>query len=471
METVDDLAELVFRRLGKVGVTALSLETVRAIFRVVYAASLIREEGRFTQGSVTVADPHAPDLAPPMLRRAHYPSFHPLGSNETFTSEAFAKLSRAVDRWSGSVAIWGKVPNDLHMWGIVDQLVGTNIYLHQEDGGGFANPGMLAINVDGPGELTAYHDSTFLGAFVAQRIVRRESNGLSSEAIHERLALPLAPTALAIAEALQMARPPVETELASEDVFKSLAYGWTRSVSRICIGLRRAGTGGALIFSPVPRLDILSLAKPFMYERLASAFALHVQDELYHHYLWVEARGGEYPDEDHASAISSAETDADDRQKEVQSCVKFVASLASVDGSVLLRPDLTVLGFGVKINAPDVPPKVFDGPSYLRDPATAKLVDISRFGTRHSSMLKYCVADPDAFGIVISQDGQVRVILNVEGNVLLWDTVKLLAHGNFTDQGAKLLAQARPKKKNTRRLGYTDTPKTMTELLSVLFKV
>lgn len=469
METVDDLADLVFERLRALRFSSLRIGAVRDVLRTVYAASLIREEGRFTQGSVTMADPTSPEIFLPSLRRADYPGFHRFGQVAPFTSEAFAKLSRAVDRWSGSVAIWGQGADDLQMWGIVDQLVGTNVRLHHEDESGFASPGVFVVNVDGPGELTAYHRSTFLGAFARQRVVRREHNGLSSEVIRARLALPLTPTASAIAAVLKKALPNANEEFDSESVFHLLVRSWTRTVSRICIGLRRAGTGGALIFSPNPRLDVLSIGQEFAYERLASAFALSEQDDLYYHQLWSNSSEGEDQDRQQLSETFLAEADALDRQREVRNCVKLVSSLASVDGAVLLRPDLTVLGFGVKINAEQSPQRVLDGPCYQKGGTSEKLVDTSRFGTRHTSMLKYCVADPNAIGVVMSQDGQVRVIANVSGDVVLWDQVKLLAHSNFTSAGARKLSDRRSRKVEAHRLGYTDTPKTMEDLLDVLY--
>jgi hypothetical protein len=468
LETVDDLADLVFKRLQKLRFS-MKIGALREVLRIVYAASLIREEGRFTLGSVTFADPTSPEMFYPSLRRADYPGFHLFGQAAPFTSEAFAKLARAVERWSGSVAIWGQSSEDLHMWGIVDQLVGTNVRLHHEDESGFANPGILVINVDGPGELTAYHRSIFLGSFARQRVVRRESNGLSSEVIRARLGLPLTPTASAIAAVLKRKVPDAEAEFGAEDVFNLLVRSWTRTVSRICIGLRRAGTGGALIISASPRLDALSIGQEFSYERLANAFALSEQDDLYYNQLWTSLSDSGNEDRQKLSETFLAEADALDRQREVRNCIKLVSSLASVDGAVLLRPDLTVLGFGVKINAAQSPRRVLDGPSFLKDATSTKLIDTSRFGTRHTSMLKYCVSDPDAIGVVISQDGQVRVIANVSGDVLLWDQVKLLAHSNFTSAGAKRLSDSRSRKIEKQRLGYTDTPKTMEDLFDVLY--
>jgi hypothetical protein len=73
-----------------------------------------------------------------------------------------------------------------------------------------------------------------------------------------------------------------------------------------------------------------------------------------------------------------------------------------------------------------------------RFPATfAKTVDLSAFGTRHSSVLRYCPSDPDAIGVIISQDGHVRIAMSSRGSVLLWDRIKLLKHRNFSRETAE----------------------------------
>ena len=108
-----------------------------------------------------------------------------------------------------------------------------------------------------------------------------------------------------------------------------------------------------------------------------------------------------------------ADTDADDRETELTGAVKLVTSLAAVDGLVLLQPLLGVVGFGVKIGTDRHVNTVYDGRDFAKRRNQAKRVDLSRLGTRHGSMLRYCRLDPNAIGIVVSQDGHVRVIASV----------------------------------------------------------
>ena len=42
-------------------------------------------------------------------------------------------------------------------------------------------------------------------------------------------------------------------------------------------------------------------------------------------------------------------------------------------------------------------------------------------GTRHRSLHRLCAAMPEALGIVVSQDGGVRLVANKDGRVTYWD--------------------------------------------------
>ena len=53
----------------------------------------------------------------------------------------------------------------------------------------------------------------------------------------------------------------------------------------------------------------------------------------------------------------------------------------------------------------------------------ARKIDPSQFGTRHGSMLRYCAQDRNALGIVVSQDGYVRLIMTVRNSLLFWDNL------------------------------------------------
>jgi len=106
-------------------------------------------------------------------------------------------------------------------------------------------------------------------------------------------------------------------------------------------------------------------------------------------------------------------------------CVNFIASLARVDGCVLMSSGLNVRGFGVEITCRNDPPEVSAAGDERATKAKLRRSDFSHFGTRHRSMMRYCYLNPESIGFVISQDGDVRAITRIRKRLVLWENVRL----------------------------------------------
>lgn len=101
--------------------------------------------------------------------------------------------------------------------------------------------------------------------------------------------------------------------------------------------------------------------------------------------------------------------------------VDLVASLAAVDGAVVFREELTLLGFGAEIL--DLRTVRDDEiVEYGRHPqGTPPNRPLNSFGMRHRSAFRFCQAIEGSLAFVISQDGDLRVFANVDGKVRLFD--------------------------------------------------
>jgi hypothetical protein len=101
----------------------------------------------------------------------------------------------------------------------------------------------------------------------------------------------------------------------------------------------------------------------------------------------------------------------------------YVVKETDIGPETWMKHDLSLQGFGVEITSEKEPEAVFRG---LNSAGTKiRQIDMNHFGTRHRSMMRYCAANPDSIGFVISQDGDVRTITNVDDKVFLWDDVRL----------------------------------------------
>jgi DNA integrity scanning protein DisA with diadenylate cyclase activity len=52
-------------------------------------------------------------------------------------------------------------------------------------------------------------------------------------------------------------------------------------------------------------------------------------------------------------------------------------------------------------------------------------MDPKHFGTRHRSLFAYCYANPDSLGFVISQDGEIRAVMKVGEELVIWEHIKV----------------------------------------------
>jgi hypothetical protein len=465
VELIDRLAHNVAKKLRAFAFSSPTRPVLGLLIRTAYLASLKTEEGRFVQGSITFAEPDEPDLDPPLTRRADYPSFTRFARPMPLTVEGLVKLARAIDKWSGSIVVYGTAKSILVAWGVLDQLVKNNVRLNREGVTGFGNPGIVTINMDGVGDLSIYHDSVFLGGLSGHQLVVRENDALQSRMLAARVMPALFPAAAGIASALGS---PGDLESQVAQLFD----GWTNTIARLCIGLRRLGTGGSLLITPVPVLSKLDIGYRFNYRRLGDSMILQALDNQYSAVTNQEARddrySGQIPQE-LVIEMGLAEADASDRESEVTGAVKVVTSLAAADGLVLLTPKLHVVGFGVKIGPGPAVNTVYDGADFARMRSKAKKINPARFGTRHTSMLRYCRSDRAAVGIVVSQDGHVRLMMSSGRSVTLWDNVKLLRHLDYSNAAVRSeRAWRRDRRQSHDRvtLGYTSMPKTLARLLA-----
>jgi hypothetical protein len=84
---------------------------------------------------------------------------------------------------------------------------------------------------------------------------------------------------------------------------------------------------------------------------------------------------------------------------------------------------LRLKAFGVEITVPDEPRRAVIAQN--SQATKTKTLKLNEYGTRHRSMLRYCAANPNSVGFVVSQDGDVRAITHTTDRVVLWDNVRI----------------------------------------------
>jgi len=99
--------------------------------------------------------------------------------------------------------------------------------------------------------------------------------------------------------------------------------------------------------------------------------------------------------------------------------------LTRVDGLLLFNPKLELQGFGVEITVSDEPGSVFLAGNRSATARKLTRIEYNHYGTRHRSMMRYCSRIIGSVGFVVSQDGDVRAMTQVRGELVMWENIKL----------------------------------------------
>jgi hypothetical protein len=398
-----------------------SIEILTKIFDVFYFASFQTEEGSSIQLRVAYADPRNSDPdAPPLIRPDRW-TFTKLAKRIPFSIREAVKLAKAADPWSSSLAIFPTSKGDLYVWGIVDQRVHFNTFLLREGGGGYDPPGIFEVTTNGVADITVYRGGAILGRLIHGVIAEPETDVLWVGPVSERLN-----------KSVFILRKRVRRKVGKQ-AYESTFWGdgvedlWKATLCRILIGIQRYRHGGALLFTR-GNTD-LSIKYAMRYDRVRDgieSLAIHdlrvglAQNIIHDQFL--ESRRRTIPTDLYMESVIE-EHDAEDRRAQLTGCVRFVASLSSIDGLVLVRPDFRVIGFGVEITTQADIPNPFACSGETPTKANLREINASQFGTRHRSMMRYCWTHPGTVGFVVSQDGHIRAIARVRSRLILWENI------------------------------------------------
>lgn len=98
---------------------------------------------------------------------------------------------------------------------------------------------------------------------------------------------------------------------------------------------------------------------------------------------------------------------------------RIIASLAAIDGAVLLDKRLQLIGFGTEVSAYLPPPdRVFR--ALDKEGQRLELDAIENVGTRHRAAYRFAQHHPRGLAIVISHDGAVSFVASRNGEVVFW---------------------------------------------------
>ncbi len=283
-------------------------------------------------------------------------------------------------------------------------------------------PGTFQAVIQGTGEVSVYRTYVLLGSLKQNVLVTKQQRVFQAGPIYSKL------------------KPSIEAyqnrvlERVGGRLFQygkhwgaTLEELWISALCRLLIGIQRYGQGGAVLISNknVGLSPKYSLCYPRLSDALFRTGVLMVRstydsDTVFGRH--IDSTEDALPMELYFEEVIEAR-DLKETRDELTGCIRFLTSLSRVDGLIWLDPQLSLRAFGVEITLKSDPGTVLRAENPLG--TETKKIDLSYFGMRHRSMMRYCAADLSSIGFVVSQDGDVRAITSLKGRILLWENVRI----------------------------------------------
>ena len=420
-----DLAILVQKKLKltKGNLPTPQLSVLEDLFTCLFYTSMCKEESDLIRVTVTIIDPENPDPNPPKKIVSERWSFVRFEKPIPMNTKSLAKLSKAADPSSSSLAAYHDEKGNLYVWGMIDQAMHYQNFLNYESDTNSEQPGLFQVSINDIGTLEVLFDYELLATLKQNVLVKRYLDVLTIGPISKILRKNAEFLKSTLRQYIEEAHPD-ETYADWEDFLDNL---WIQTFSRLLLKIQNYHHGGAILIAD-DSAD-LDVKYRIHYDRLTLAMVSHAKASIDNFVsdrtIVSDMKAGKkavsrslYLRELGSYYIKTGTAD------EIKGAISFIASQTCVDGVVLFDRRLVTNGFGAVLRAKKMPRKIHLSSTAT---ATAKSLmphDPKHYGTRHRSMIAYCWNHPTALGLVISQDGDIRVFSKVEDKLIMWENIK-----------------------------------------------
>ena len=386
---------------------------IREVCGTLYAASLLKEEGRSVRARVIIAPPTeftTSDGPPDGVHAIRFSTPHPLTANE------IKRLSPAASFFHSVIAIWPDRDRGFRIWGILN--TGPR-WLNLVAGGRKSSGNEIAhplIHVRDPGWLLFYHGYHLLAEWRGTEFHGPRLDVFQIRLLNERFA----GFRLKMVEELSDDCLPCNLCL---NTYAELSHLISlQFVKRVTNLVRTSGHGGSMVMLPFGDEEAELAARwiDCKYTSEQDGAGLRFRNLLQS----IISRVGHLsaPDATLEEAWDifrhSKDAELDHLEEAFFELARLFSDLMQVDGALVVDQRMCILGFGGEIRVDRNVLQV----SQALDLDGAQLTDwnVQGDGTRHRSVYRLCSVEPKVIGFVISQDSQVRLIANVDDSVIFW---------------------------------------------------
>jgi hypothetical protein len=398
-------------------------ETLEYLISTCYQVSMMHEEMRSQRFRIMLCDP---SLLPPKSGPPH--GFLRLVFSEprAFHEYELLKLCPASEFESSLIGVHHDPAEGLRIWGLLNS--GPR-WIQVFRGGSKAMtpvPDSLVLDMTGPGSIRAYRGSAVIAQLSGGRIMMPRTNVLHSRWITQRTAF----------FQNEMMEEHMSSREGAGQVWATVSQKFISSlyeqvIKRIISSIRNRKHGGTIIIFPRSLIQTISSPNPHIFMkyifrneepmRRLRSLIVDIMNELAREY---GAQGN--PEmvvgwTDYVACNNETLTELDEALFEYAG---FIANLAAVDGSVIFAKGLELVGFGGVIKGAlskeDLIARALDSEGEDR-----VYEDAEGVGTRHLTAYHICRDIQDSLAIVISQDGNTRLVKWMNGFVTYWDMLPM----------------------------------------------
>jgi hypothetical protein len=270
-------------------------------------------------------------------------------------------------------------------------------------------PDCLMITIERPGALTIYQGSTGLVQLRDGRIT------LPRDDLFQSMQNPLGRFFhQLIGDFVNSIQHEDSSESAEEDVgHRTLLNIYTTSLLAILKRIRVTRHGGSVVVSRIPLIERLAHVTYNVFEDagLAGAFLA---------YITLDDSLREF-DSDCGTVTElekcRARLELHRTSRQLIRGISRISLLAAADGAVLLDDHLRIQGFGVRF-----PVLLPPGTTALDAQSDSEHL-CDHWGLRHQSVFSICHKCEQAVGLIVSQDGDVKAVKAVDGQLMFWDGI------------------------------------------------
>ncbi|QHS56546.1 hypothetical protein GWR56_13715 [Mucilaginibacter sp. 14171R-50] len=426
VKTTIDLATFVYQKLQaskfkgkKPPETVLS-----SLFSILFYASLATEESDFIKVTVTLLTKEFKATA---SRQGSYDEsqLFPFDEPIPFTEKNLIKLSKAADPWSSSLAVDYDDHDQLFIYGMIDQALHFQSFLNFEREEKPHTTGIIQTIIEDVGVLNVIFEFEPLATLNKSQLTRRYIDVFKQGPVADFMKKNTAELKKHVDRFIRSEKYAEFTLADWEELIEKL---YVQSISRILLKIRNYRHGGAIL---ITNDFIKGLAPKYSlnYDRLEIAKSNLLKTSILYDSVTgdldvaeSEAKKAVSMDDylDYAESMDALQ----EAESELKGAVRFISSLSCVDGLVVLSYRLHVKSFGTVITEKELPESVQVSSTAVAR-ANLKPMDPKHFGTRHRSLFAYCYANPGSLGFVISQDGEIRAVMKVGEELVMWEHIKV----------------------------------------------